>query len=268
MRDASLLEKGKKDSIFSILLCCSSPKNARSLVSLSEHLVASNKLSEDFSAHVTALNIVEDSQEASNYLFTWFNEKKNQWNATLRAARERAKAVGFKIEPQAIVLGGEPNIGKEISIASHNRGAHIILMGMSTLAGQETLSQVNPIKNPVVQYVMTSFSFFSHFFAQVVNNVDADVGVLIDKKSFRKRASKILVPLVGSPYDSVAVKYAEKIAQGEGVQVLIINVINPTVKKNIEEENQLISICTANSSMKVKIISLFFLEFSKNFRST
>ena len=90
-----------------------------------------------------------------------------------------------------------------------------------------------------------------------MNNVQADVGVLIDKKSFRKRAYKIICPLVGSPYDYVAIKYAEKISQGEGVQVLLLNIINPSMKSNIDEVNRLIAICTANSSMKVIIVYNF-----------
>lgn len=81
---------------------------------------------------------------------------------------------------------------------------------------------------------------------------------MIDKKSFRKRAYKILCPLVGSPNDAVAIKYAAKMAQGEGVEVYLMNLVNPSANGNMEEVNELIAICTANSSMKVNREKMVF----------
>ena len=159
MREANLLSKGKKDNIFSILLCCSNSSNARNLVSLSEHLVAGNKHSDDFSAHITALNIVEDNGESLSYLASWINEKKNKWNEILRAARQRAKAIGIKIDPMSVIVAGVVDIGADITNVSRSKGAHMVLLGLN--AGEDD-EAVYPTQNPVIRHVRIGILCMAH----------------------------------------------------------------------------------------------------------
>lgn len=243
MREASLLSQGKFDNIFSVMVCCSSPRNARSLVTIAEHLISANKRAQDYSARVTALNVIEDAGEPANYLWSWFNSKKGTWNPTLRAARDRAKAIGYKVE--AIPhYAGNGKIGEELCSLIKALNANLVLMGSRIYEDTVLAAEQSPIKNTVIN--------------QVLNGVPCDVAVLIDKKTLGKRARKILCPISGSKADDVALKYCRKMSKASGIEILLLNIKNPlnTSSTAIEEENKLLSICTDNSSMKVMVLNI------------
>jgi len=149
----------------------------------------------------------------------------------LRAAKDRAKALGIKLEVLAYI-----NVGTTAS--------NIVDIADSKAAD---LTIISPIATPDLIY--NNNILLKNLLA--VNTMNRDIGLFINKDTIELQLTHVLCPLFGSDCDKKIVKYAQMMGNTPSIEITLYRFTSENTNPGeIEIHNQFTDIATAHSSLK------------------
>ncbi|HMJ14420.1 MAG TPA: cation:proton antiporter [Polyangiaceae bacterium] len=179
-------------SPFTLVMCVAYDRTGPGMMSLAGALIGKK------AAHrLYALRLVPPADRAS---FVMTEQLGKAQSTALAPLLERASELGIEVRPLSFV-SGQPAV--DICQVAAAKGANLVMLGWhKPLVGQAVL-------RGTVHDVMES--------------APADVAVLIDRGLTQVR--RVLVPYLGGPHDTAALRLAHRLATESGAEVTILHVV-------------------------------------------
>lgn len=210
-------------NVLSLLLCASNSHSAKLMVSIVQPIVQNRKPGTTL---LTALNVIDPIESSGGVLSTWLYQKKNYFGSVLKAARNRAKMLGIKLETSAII--GE-DVAKEICEQAKSQKANLVLL---SCVGHKLYTN-----SSVVMYVDQHLE-------------GSDLGILIAHVKSKPVISQVLVPILDGPQSSAALNYAKLLANGEKISITLLHIMKSPVV-DPKELNSIMELTVDSTKMKV-----------------